>query len=255
LLPTLIPTDLGLHDGLQGGREYGKSSQDFIDLLDQNRGALAYKRGGVLGELRRATAVAVWLTPALEARWRGFAEQRQFASPTARDTDFEVLRSRVTSPQRRLTFLVELGDLAPAPKGKKTIVPLDPDIAAAVVKGTRFILTDDKDNNYDPIPTVGVAGPVLSVRQAFYDDIAADPDRACGDSPLGAATAADHAAGPSLMKRREAYGDMAAFYIVSFDAFNPDGTARVNRDTKSLTLRVLMSSGVKYAKFEMDKVE
>src|SRR5689334_18322076 len=59
LNPLLVPTDTGLRDGLAQGREIAKEGKDFIDLLTDGRRAFAYRRGGLLGEKRRETGIAV----------------------------------------------------------------------------------------------------------------------------------------------------------------------------------------------------
>ena len=73
-------------------------------------------------------------------------------------------------------------------------------------------------------------------------------------SPTRTVTAPPTASTARLVKRRTPYADYAAFYLVRFAAFNPDGTARINRDTKTVTLRVLNGDEARYAAFDLGKL-
>jgi hypothetical protein len=245
LNPLLIPTDEEISDALTDGRELGKTQMDFIDLLDPAGRAFQYRSGGMFGERRRPTGVAVWVTPNLEARWLGFIEEREFATQSQRDADFAAIQSYVTAPQRTLTFLVEVGDVIP---GHQDPTQAELDAGITSLAGTHFVLSDDHDNNYDP-DNVAAAAHLL-VRQDFYDAISPGPDHMTADAAF-ATPAGDYR---DLVKRRKPYMDYAAFYIVTFNAFNPDGGARVNRDVHTLTLRIVTPDEPKFAVFDVSKM-
>ncbi|BDI32898.1 hypothetical protein CCAX7_49490 [Capsulimonas corticalis] len=249
LHPMLIPTDREMLANLDAGRAIGKSKQDFIDLLDMSRRAYQFRSGGILGETRRETGIVTWLTPGTEARWRGFLEQRDFADSAGRDADFKALEQSVTAPQRTLTFIVEITDLFPRQKGKKKKdeTPIDPATAFNKLDGIQFVLSDDRENNFKPLQVY--APTQLIARQQFYDNIAGDPTHVLGSNPFEIANTVS----PRLVKRRDSYNDLAGFFVVVFDAFNADGTARINRDTKSVSLRVI-TSDPKFASFPLDKL-
>jgi hypothetical protein len=244
LNPMLIPTDSDLQAALDDGRSFGATKQDFIDLLSPARRSFDFRKGGLLGEKRRSASVAVWITPDIEARWRGFLESRTFADQAKRDADFATMQQEVISPQRSLVYVVEIGGLISA-HSDPTQQELD--AAAASLSGTRFVLSDDRGNNYNPLSVATV--PHLVRRQDFYDALSAGPDR------LGPTAFSEPSADSrNLVLRRKPYSDYAAFYIVSFDAFNPDGGARINRDVHTVTLRIITPQEAKYAVFEVAKM-
>ena len=244
LNPLLIPTDNELRENLDFGRALGNSKQDFIDLLNPGRRSFDYRKGGMVGEKRRPESVAVWITPDLQARWLGFLESRTFADQSKRDTDFTAMQQAVTAPQQSLSFIVEIGGLISS-HTDPTQQQLD--AAYTSLAGTRFVLSDDRGNNYNP--TNVATAPHLVLRQAFYDGLSGGPDR------LGQAAFTDPSAeSRSLVMRRKPYGDYAAEYIVTFDAFNADGSARINRDVHSITLRIITPEEPKYASFEIAKM-
>ncbi|MGO8674148.1 MAG: hypothetical protein ACLQVD_22645 [Capsulimonadaceae bacterium] len=245
LNPFLIPTDLELQQNLDLGRGIGQSKKDLIDVLDSGRRGFQFRNGGMLGEKRRVTGSAIWVTPGLEARWRGFIEGRNYADAGQRQADFDALRNEITQPQRSLTFIVEIGDLIPGH-------PADPaqaqiDAAYESLAGTHFVLSDDNDNNYAPSSTV--VAPHLMVRQDFYDAISPGADHLTAEDAFSSAPQGSH----QLVLRRQPYSDLAAFYIVTFNAFNADGAARINRDVHSVVLRIVTPTDTKYAYFDMSK--
>jgi len=245
LNPLLIPTDAELRDALDYGRSLGGGKQDFIDLLYPASRSFDYRKGGMLGEKRRTQSTAVWVTPDVEARWRGFLESRGFADQGKRDSDFATMQQEVTAPQRTLAFIVELGGLIP-PHTDPSQQALDG--AYTALAGTRFVLSDDHGNNYNPLDTATTTHLVR--RQDFYDSLSSGPDRlgqtAFTDSPANEAR--------DLVMRRKPYSDYAAFYVVTFDAFNPDGSARINRDVHTVTLRIVTPDEAKYAVFDVSKM-
>jgi hypothetical protein len=248
LNPVLIPTDAELQNDLAAGRSLGETKQDFIDLLAPSRRPFQFKKGGILGEKRRATAVAAWVTPGTEARWRGLLEQRSFADSQQQQADFSALQQEIVSPQRTLTFIVEIGDLVQRKKHDPPVTKEQADEALAKLTGTRFVLSDEKGINYNPRDVVAPTQAVM--RQEFYDSIAPSPDKL----PGGALGAPATVTATRVVKRRDPYQDFAAFYTVTFDAYNADGTARINRDTRSVTLRVITPEDDKYAVFETTKI-
>jgi len=244
LNPLLIPTDNELREALDYGRALGNSKQDFIDLLTPARRSFDYRKGGMVGEKRRPASTAVWITPNIQARWLGFLESRTFADQGKRDTDFAAMQQAVTAPQQSLTFLVEIGGLISS-HSDPTQQQLD--AAFTSLSGTRFVLSDDRGNNYNP-SNVATA-PRLVQRQSFYDSLASGPDR------LSQTAFADPSADSrSLVLRRKPYSDYAAEYIVTFDAFNADGSARINRDVHSITLRIITPEEPKFASFDIAKM-
>ena len=255
LNPIFLPSDPALKASVQYGREFAKTSKDLIDLLADERRPLETKRGGLLGEKRRAVSVAVWLTPTLEARWRGFLQQRRYSDSTAQAADLQELHQLVTSSQRTLTFLVEIGDTLYPTNGE---APGGQDILAAQkalferVRGIRFVLSDANDANFLPLPSPTLTPSILP-RQQFYDKIAPDPVL-LRDPQASSAPVDDDVPGRNrFVKERAAYRNLAAFYVVSFDAFNADGTPRVGPDAKALYLRVITPEGDKSARFDLDK--
>lgn len=244
LNPLLIPTDGDLHDALDYGRGFGQTKQDFIDLLGDARKSFDYRNGGMFGEKRRPESTAVWVTPDLEARWRGFLESRTFADQARRDSDFATMQQEVTSPQRSLVFIVEVGGLI---SGHTDPTQQQLDAAYTSLAGTRFVLSDDHGNNYDP-QNVATATKLVR-RQDFYDALSIGPDH-LGQAAFDDTTANSRA----LVLRRKPYSDYAATYIVSFNAFNADGSARINRDVHGITLRIITPDDPKYAVFDISKM-
>jgi len=248
LNPLLNPTDAELQSFLAAGRAIGDSKDDFLDVLAPSRRAFQFRKGGILGEVRRETGVAYWITPGTEARWRGLLEQRSFADTSQQQADFSALQQLVVSPQRTVTFIVELGDLVQRKKKDPPITQTQADDALSKLTGVRFVLSDDKGTNYNPRDVISPTHTIL--RQEYYDSIAPNPDKVPGastgvPSPVTATR---------VVKRREPLSDYAAFYTVTFDAYNMDGTARINRDTKSVTLRIILPEEPKYAVFDLKKI-
>jgi hypothetical protein len=244
LNPLLIPTDNELREALDYGRALGNSKQDFIDLLTPARRSFDYRKGGMVGEKRRPASTAIWVTPNIQARWLGFLESRTFADQGKRDSDLAAMQQAVTAPQQSLTFLVEIGGLISS-HSDPTQQQLD--AAFTSLSGTRFVLSDDRGNNYNP-SNVATA-PRLVQRQSFYDGLAGGPDR-LSQTAFGDPSADSR----SLVLRRKPYSDYAAEYIVTFDAFNADGSARINRDVHSITLRIITPEEPKFASFDIAKM-
>ena len=154
------------------------------------------------------------------------------------------MQAAVTAPQQSLTFLVEIGGLISS-HSDPTQQQLD--AAFTSLSGTRFVLSDERGNNYNP-SNVATA-PRLILRQSFYDGLAGGPDR------MSQTAFADPSADSrSLVLRRKPYSDYAAEYIVTFDAFNADGSARINRDVHNITLRIITPEEPKFASFEIAKM-
>ena len=251
LHPKLNPTDLEIRSAINEGRNFGKTNKDFIDLIDGYRMGFEFKRGGIIGEERRPVGVAYFLTPSLEAKWRGFLETREFATNDVRDQNFLTVREHVASADRRLTFIVEILPIIPKPKDGDT--PPTPTEELNQLTNVRFVLSDDKDNNYDPISDP--EAPRIVSRQLFFDAIAGAPDRVfaaqtTSDLPLAPS---DNQAGV-LVKRRPKYTGPAAFYLVSFNAYSANGNARFNRDSNLVSLRILLPNGPKYAAFQLNRM-
>lgn len=242
----LIPTDFEIREAIDGGRLVGRSKKDFLDVLNPARRSFTYHSGGMLGERRRSTGVAVWVTPGLEAYWRGYIEERSFASDQQRQADFEAVQSEVTAPQRSLTFIVEVGGLVTDHSDDPPQAALD--AAYTSLAGTRFVLSDDQDHNFDPLSVA--ASPHLMTRQSFYDAISPGADHLSANAAFGSPDPSSR----QLVLRRKPYSDYAQFYIVTFNAFNPDGSARINRDVHTVTLRIITPDEPKYAVFEVDKM-
>lgn len=248
LNPALNPTDSMIQDDIAAGRQMGLDGKDLIDVLNIGSKGFAFKPGGILKQLRRPVAVVYFITPGIEARWRGFLENKQLATDAARTADFEAVRDHVISANRSLTFVVELDDLVKDTSDGSA--PETTDDALKKVDGTRFVLSDDKDTNYDPI-TVPTA-PLLETRRQFFEAFAADPDAviqatSTDDLPKSSST-------PSwsgLIKKRNGYNNLSAFYLVSFNAFNSEGTARIGRDNASFTLHVLGPDGQRWVQYKL----
>ena len=248
LNPALNPTDNMLQDDITQGRQMGSSGKDLIDVLNIGSRAFAFKSGGILKQTRRAVGVVYFITPGIEARWRGFLQSKQLATDTARAADFDAVRNHVIAPRRILTFIVEIDDLLKNASDGST--PESIDDAQKKVAGTRIVLSDDKDTNYDPItvPT----GPLLVSRSQFFEAIANQPDSVVTAlSPDDLPKTSDSPAWSGLVKKRNGYNDLSAFYLVSYDAYNSDGTARVNRDTNNITLHILGPDGQKYVQYKL----
>jgi hypothetical protein len=248
LNPSLIPTDTMLQDDISLGRQMGSQGKDLIDVLNVGGKAFAFKPGGILRQTRRAVGTVYFITPGIEARWRGFLESKQLATEATRQADFDAVRNHVIAARRTLTFIVELDNLIKNASDGST--PESVDDAQKKVAGTRIVLSDDKDTNYDPItvPT----GPTLISRRQFFEAIANQPDAvvtALSADDLPKAT--DNPSWSGLIKKRNGFNDLSAFYLVSYDAFNADGTARVNRDTNSITLHILGPDGQKYVAYKL----
>jgi len=248
LNPALNPTDSMLQDDINQGRQFGSSGKDLIDVLNIGSKAFAFKPGGILRQTRRPVGVIYFITPGIEARWRGFLQSKQLATDATRTADFEAVRNHVIAARRTLTFIVEVDDLLKSASDGSS--PESIEDAQKKVAGTRIVLSDDKDTNYDPI-TMPTA-PLLVSRRQFYEAIANQPDAvttALSTDDLPKST--DSPAWSGLVKKRNGYNDLSAFYLVSFDAFNTDGTARIGRDTNTITLHVLGPDGQKYVQYKV----
>ena len=248
LNPALNPTDSMLQDDILQGRQMGSTGKDIVDVLNVGAKPFAFKPGGIFRQTRRPVGVVYFITPGIEARWRGFLQSKQLATDATRTSDFESVRNHVIAAHRTFTFIVEIDDLLKSASDGST--PESIDDAQKKVAGTRIVLSDDKDTNYDPI-TIPTA-PLLVSRRQFFEAIASQPD-----AVVAAVTSddlpktADEPAWSGLVKKRNGYNDLSAFYLVSFDAYNSDGTARLNRDTNSFTLHIIGPDGQKWAAYKL----
>lgn len=247
LNPILNPTDKEIRASIEVGRTFAKKDKDVLDVLDSYARGFSFKRGGILGEVRRPLGLAYALTPELEAQWDGFLEAREFATTATQDADFSTIRNRVANTNRTLSFIVQI---MPEALGKESGGTSDAAAIKSALGSVRFVLSDDNDNNYDSVDPVET--PRIVDRRVFFDAIAGSPDTVFSaatmdDLPL-ASTAPP---GTVLIKPRLKESGLSAFYLVTFNLFNSDGTARVNRDTKFISLRVLMPTGPKYAAFDL----